>query len=169
MVGVSSLGSFVNRWSNTFACRASYGHGVPSQISRNQYDVPLPTIDMLVPQANASQQRVRAAHGYIFLCRLTEILGDLLPLVYGLQPKNSKETSKTVRRMRAELDKWEDSLPDWLRSPQKDNCIPTSGSSSLQLAFLAVKMLVCRIELQVGIIVCRLTLTEANDRRKSIT
>nr|KMM70008.1 hypothetical protein CPAG_06320 [Coccidioides posadasii RMSCC 3488] len=127
---------------------ASYGHGVPPQICRNQYDVPLPTIDMLVPQTGASQQRFRAAHGYIFLCRLTEILGDLLPLVYGLQPKNAKETSKTVRRMRTELDRWEDSLPEWLRSPHSENGVPTSGSSSLQLAFLAVKMLVCRIELQ---------------------
>ncbi|EEP76884.1 conserved hypothetical protein [Uncinocarpus reesii 1704] len=127
---------------------ASYGHGVPSQISRNQYDVPLPTIDMLVPHASATQQRFRAAHGYIFLCRLTEILGDLLPLVYGLQPKNPKDTSKIVRRMRTELDRWEDSLPEWLRSPQIENAAPTSGSSSLQLAFLAVKMLVCRIELQ---------------------
>ncbi|KAI1927267.1 hypothetical protein LOZ58_002221 [Ophidiomyces ophidiicola] len=127
---------------------ASSGHGVPPQISRNHYDVPLPTIETLVPHSGASQQRFRAAHGYIFLCRLTEILGDLLPLVYGLQPKNSKETSKTVRRMRTELDRWEDSLPEWLRSPQNENCIPTSGSSSLQLAFLSVKMLVCRIELQ---------------------
>ncbi|KAM5433623.1 hypothetical protein McanMca71_003308 [Microsporum canis] len=127
---------------------ASYGHGVPPHISRNQYDVPLPTISVLVPQANPTQQRVRAAHCYIALCQLTEILGDLLPLVYGLQPRPSKETSKILRRMRSDLDRWEDSLPDWLRVPQDQDTPSTSGSSSMQLAFLALKMLVCRVELQ---------------------
>lgn len=80
---------------------------------------------------------------------MTEILGDLLPLVYGLQPKPAKETSKTLRRMRTDLDRWEDNLPDWLKSPHDHNLAPTSGASSLQLAFLALKMLVCRVELQV--------------------
>lgn len=133
----------------TIGIRASYGHGVPPQISRNQYDVPLPTISVLVPHANASQQKIRASHCYIALCQLTEILGDLLPLVYGLQPKPAKETSKTIRRMRSDLDRWEDNLPDWLKSPHDHNTAPTSGASSLQLAFLALKMLVCRVELQV--------------------
>ncbi|KAK2744616.1 hypothetical protein FQN57_004221 [Myotisia sp. PD_48] len=127
---------------------ASYGHGVPPQISRNQYDVPLPTISVLVPQANPTQLRVRAAHCYIALCQLTEILGDLLPLVYGLQPKPVKDTSKILRRMRTDLDRWEDSLPDWLRFPQDPNQGSPSGASSLQLAFLALKMLVSRVELQ---------------------
>ncbi|EFQ99729.1 hypothetical protein MGYG_02743 [Nannizzia gypsea CBS 118893] len=127
---------------------ASYGHGVPPHISRNQYDVPLPTISVLVPQANPTQQRVRTAHCYIALCQLTEILGDLLPLVYGLQPRPSKETSKILRRMRSDLDRWEDSLPDWLKVPQDQDTPSTSGASSMQLAFLALKMLVCRVELQ---------------------
>ncbi|EGD90605.2 hypothetical protein H112_02071 [Trichophyton rubrum D6] len=127
---------------------ASYGHGVPPHISRNQYDVPLPTISVLVPQANPTQQRVRTAHCYIALCQLTEILGDLLPLVYGLQPRPSKETSKILRRMRSDLDRWEDSLPDWLKMPQDQDTPSTSGVSSMQLAFLALKMLVCRVELQ---------------------
>lgn len=131
--------------------RASYGHGVPPHISRNQYDVPLPTISVLVPQANPTQQRVRTAHCYIALCQLTEILGDLLPLVYGLQPRPSKETSKILRRIRSDLDRWEDSLPDWLKVPQDQDTPSTSGASSMQLAFLALKMLVCRVELQVSL------------------
>lgn len=125
----------------------SFGHGVPPQISKNQYDVPLPSIDVLVPQHDRNPRRVRAAHCHIALCRLTEILGELLPLVYGLQPRPARETSKKLRHIRTELDMWEDSLPEWLKSPQRGPEPPVSGSSSLQLAFLAVKMLVCRVEL----------------------
>lgn len=117
-------------------------------MSKTQYDVPLPTIDVLVPPNDRSPQRVKKAYCYIALCRLTEILGELLPLVYGLQPKSVKETSKRLRHIRTDLDTWEDSLPEWLKLPQRSDT-PVSGASSLQLGFLALKMLVCRVELHV--------------------
>ncbi|KAE8146183.1 fungal-specific transcription factor domain-containing protein [Aspergillus avenaceus] len=126
----------------------SFGHGVPPQIARNQYDVPLPTIEGLLPQSNHTTERVRAAHCHVALCRLTEILGELLPLVYGLQHRVARETSKKVRQIRTDLDMWEDSLPDWLRAPVRAGEERISGTSSLQLAFLAVKMLVSRVELK---------------------
>jgi hypothetical protein len=81
---------------------------------------------------------------------LTEILGELLPLVYDLQPKNHKETSKKLRYIRTALDVWEDSLPEWLMLSDQDLEAPVSGSSSLHLGFLALKMLRCRVELHVG-------------------
>ncbi|KAB8229137.1 hypothetical protein ETB97_006391 [Aspergillus alliaceus] len=127
----------------------SFGHGVPPQIAKNQYDVPLPTIDGLLPQNGRTTERVRAAHCHVALCRLTEILGELMPLVYGLQHRLSRETSKRLRQIRTDLDMWEDSLPDWLRSPLNTGSEERiSGTSSLQLAFLAVKMLVSRVELK---------------------
>ncbi|PYH40921.1 putative C6 transcription factor [Aspergillus saccharolyticus JOP 1030-1] len=125
----------------------SFGHGVPPQIAKNQYDVPLPTIDVLIPPASRTPERVRAAHCHIALCQLTEILGELLPLVYGLQHRFPRETTKKVRQIRTDLDVWEDSLPDWLRNPPRTSEGRISGTSSLQLAFLAVKMLVSRVEL----------------------
>ncbi|KAI9037748.1 putative C6 transcription factor [Aspergillus affinis] len=124
----------------------SFGHGVPPQIAKNQYDVPLPTIDGLLPQAGRTTERVRAAHCHIALCRLTEILGELLPLVYGLQQRQPRETSKKIRQIRTDLDLWEDSLPDWLRIPVNPSEDRISGTSSLHLGFLAVKMLVSRVE-----------------------
>jgi hypothetical protein len=96
-------------------------------------------------------ERVRAAHCHIFLCKLTEILGELLPLVYGLQAKLARESSKKLRQIRTDLDLWEDSLPDWLRLPVPHRGEHVYASSSLQLAFLAVKMLVSRVELNVSI------------------
>ncbi|KAJ5997020.1 hypothetical protein N7499_006663 [Penicillium canescens] len=125
----------------------SFGHGVPPQISKNQYDVPLPTVDVIVPSHVRSTERVRAAHCHIYLCRLTETLGELLPLVYGLQHKPARETSKKLRQIRTDLDMWEDSLPTWLRGPAVHPGERIYGASSLQLAFLAVKMLVSRVEL----------------------
>ncbi|KAJ5386713.1 hypothetical protein N7509_009254 [Penicillium cosmopolitanum] len=125
----------------------SFGHGVPPQIAKSQYDVPLPTIDSLVPPHARSTERVRAARCHIALCRLTEILGELLPLVYGLQVKLARESSKKLRQIRTDLDLWEDSLPDWLRSPTQNRGDQLHASSSLQLAFLAVKMLISRVEL----------------------
>lgn len=124
---------------------------MPPQIAKNQYDVPLPTIEVLIPQASRTPERVRAAHCHIALCRLTEILGELLPLVYGLQSRAHRETTKKVRQIRTDLDAWEDSLPDWLRNPISTNTTEEriSGTSSLQLGFLAVKMLVSRVELNV--------------------
>ncbi|KAL4781691.1 fungal-specific transcription factor domain-containing protein [Aspergillus varians] len=125
----------------------SFGHGVPPQIARNQYDVPLPSVEVLVPPASRSPERVRAAHCHIALCRLTEILAELLPLVYGLQLRSPRETTKEIRRIRTDLDVWEDSLPDWIRSPLTPSEDRVAGLCSLQLAFLAVKLLVGRIEL----------------------
>jgi hypothetical protein len=103
-----------------------------------------------VTQPRATSQHIRAAHCHIALCRLTEVLGELLPFVYQLQTKSVRETSKKLRHIRTDLDTWEDSLPEWLRSPVRNSEAPVSGSSSLHLAFLAVKMLVCRVELHVG-------------------
>jgi hypothetical protein len=104
-----------------------------------------------VTQPRATSQHIRAAHCHIALCRLTEILGELLPLVYQLQTKSVRETSKKLRHIRTDLDTWEDSLPEWLRSPVRNSSeAPVSGSSSLHLAFLALKMLVCRVQLHVS-------------------
>lgn len=111
--------------------------------------MPLPTVDVIVPSHVRSTERVRAAHCHIYLCRLTETLGELLPLVYGLQHKPARETSKKLRQIRTDLDMWEDSLPTWLRGPAVHPGERIYGASSLQLAFLAVKMLVSRVELNV--------------------
>ena len=136
-------------WSTDAITRGSFGHGVPPQITKSQYDVPLPSVEVLVTEPRATSQHIRAAHCHIALCRLTEILGELLPLVYQLQSRSARETSKRLRHIRTDLDTWEESLPEWLRPPMEDSEPTIAGTCSLHLAFLAVKMLVCRVELQV--------------------
>ena len=95
-------------------------------------------------------EHLRAAHCHIALCQLTEILGELLPLVFGMA-STPRETSNTIRQINSNLDVWEDSLPDWLRDPIAHSGLRIAGSCSLRLSFLAVKMLVRRVELKVSL------------------
>jgi hypothetical protein len=104
-------------------------------------------LDALLGSSGSSHSRRRGAECFIALCSLTNILGDILPLLYNLHIKTSKEAPKRIRRIKVDLDEWEESLPDWLTIDS--NRAPVSGSSSLQLGFLAVKMLLCRLSLKV--------------------
>lgn len=129
--------------------RGSFGHGVPPQIAKIQYDVPLPSVDILVTSASPTSEHIKAANCHIALCKLTEILGELLPLVYRLQPKSTRETTERLRHIRTDLDLWEHSLPEWLKSPWPASESSFGGVCSLHLGFLAMKVLVCRVELHV--------------------
>lgn len=128
-----------DRWS-------SFAHGVPTYVSKNQYEVPVPTVDVLMTSGMENLARRKAAECFIALCTLTEILGDILPLVYDRRQKPAPELSKPLRRFQNALDDWEDSEPaaSLLKWDDNDGEI-VSGSSSLKLGFLSIKMLICRV------------------------
>jgi hypothetical protein len=63
---------------------------------------------------------------------------------------NQNEIWKQIRRLTADLDEWEDHLPIYLRR-NSDDSPRVSGSSSLQLGYLAVRLLLNRISLHVSI------------------
>ncbi|KAF7891765.1 hypothetical protein EAF00_008067 [Botryotinia globosa] len=107
------------------------------------HDVPLPTLKGLLTEGNHEILRIRPAECFIFLCELTEILGDILPLLYDRRCRPITETNKLLRQLETNLDEWEESLPQWATS--KSNAEQVSGLSSLRLGFLSVKMLLCRI------------------------
>ena len=92
----------------------------------------------------------RGAECFIALCRLTDLLGKMLPLAYGLQAKSFKDIRKIVRAVEIDLDQWEVDLPVYLQQGSTYN-EHVSGSSSLHLGFLSLKMLVCRISLHVSL------------------
>ncbi|KAG4435800.1 hypothetical protein IFR05_008721 [Cadophora sp. M221] len=125
----------------------SFAHGTPSNISSKHYDVPIPSVEMLIPTGMVSVEHRRASESFIALCHLSEILGQALPLIYDLEGQTQKDTSKIIRRIEVDLDRWEDALPDYLSSTAQSASI--SGSSSLRLCFLSLKMLICRISLHV--------------------
>jgi hypothetical protein len=83
---------------------------------------------------------------------LTEILGDVLPLVYDRRQKPSSDISKLLRRLETDLDNWEDSEPALtvLRTREEAPLVSFGGFSSLRLGLLATKMLICRIAFRVS-------------------
>ncbi|KAI9650760.1 hypothetical protein NHQ30_000785 [Ciborinia camelliae] len=125
-----------DRWS-------SFAHGVPAHIRKHEYDVSLPTLDGLLTEGEHIASRVSSAECFILLCALTEVLGDILPLLYDRRSRPVTETNKLLRRLETNLDEWEESLPLWAANPS--DATQVSGSSSLRLGFLSAKMLLCRI------------------------
>jgi hypothetical protein len=131
--------------------RASFAHGVPPNINKTNYNVPLPTLDDLKSTGLSSTCQLRSAETFISLCSLSEVLGDILPLVYDLQMNPQKDTAKRLRKLEVDLDHWEEDLPEWLHLADRRPLKPVvSGSSSLQLGFLAVRLLIRRIKLHVS-------------------
>lgn len=132
-----------DRWFNFAQC-------TPPYISQEQYDASVPTVELLVPQSRAdSLKHVRAAEVYIELCRLTEIVGEVLPMIYHLRVRaGGMPTTNTDRTLQAEaeLDRWIDSLPVWLNLEDFSETRPfVPGLVNLQLSYLAVRMLLRRI------------------------
>lgn len=133
--------------------RSSFAHGAPTLISKNQYDVPVPNVAALVTPKKDSAQRIESAQCFVALCTLTEILGEILPLVYDRRQRASAEVSRLLRRLETDLDNWEDTEPaiSVLRDGNDAYNQSFGGSSSLRLGFLATKMLICRISFRVSI------------------
>jgi hypothetical protein len=96
-----------------------------------------------------SERQVNGAHSFIALCRLTEILGDILALIYTLKPLKDHNCFKSLRRFEALLDEWEDSLDPGLRPGSPGFLRAAPGALNIQLSFLAIKMCIARIALQV--------------------
>ncbi|OJD35573.1 c6 transcription factor [Diplodia corticola] len=128
---------------------SSFAHGVPPSILRRQYDVPLPTLSMLLTPGNETIERVQAAECFIQLCRLSQILGDVLPLVYDLSEPD-KEIWRKLRRLECDLDEWEQKLPEFLQVGAVENATSVSGASSLHFGYLSVRMLTCRLSYRVA-------------------
>lgn len=128
--------------------RGSLAHGTPPNVNPDYHDVPIPTPKDL-SSSSASSEYLKSSECFIALCQLTEILQQILPLVYNLRVKPVREIRKVLRSVETELDQWEDDLPDQLqKSPEMDANV--SGSCSLQLCLLSLKMLACRVSLHVS-------------------
>ncbi|KAK5557715.1 hypothetical protein LTR46_003893 [Exophiala xenobiotica] len=127
-----------DRWFN-------FAQGTPPYISKGHYDVPLPTMDLLTHGRTGSSRHVRAAEVFIHLCRLTEIVGDVLPLIYHIRSGNDSLAAEQTSRSEIELNRWVESRPAWLSLNDFQTRPPVPGLLNLQLCYLAVRMLLRRI------------------------
>ena len=129
--------------------RSSFAHGIPPIITKGQHDVPVPLPLDILSDANQSEKHAQAAECFMRLCTLTNILGDILPLAYHLDV-DQKQIWRQIRRLELQLCEWEDSLPDYLQPTRADQP-RASGSSSLRLGYLSVRLLLNRISLHVSL------------------
>ncbi|KAL1631812.1 hypothetical protein SLS56_004333 [Neofusicoccum ribis] len=125
-----------------------------------QYDVALPTIPMLLTPGKEEDERLKSAECFIHLCKLSQILGDVLPLVYDLN-ESRKEIWRELRRLECNLDEWEEGLPEFLQAGTLENGISVSGANSLRLGYLSIRMLLCRISLRLWTVTGHLLVSAA--------
>lgn len=123
---------------------SSIAYGAPPHISRGYYDVPRPTVSSLISPKSTAQQK-HATTCFVHLCTLTELLGDILPFVYHINP-DREHLSREVDRFKRELNDLEKQLPDWLPLPNR------SGSSMLWLCFLSIRLILARITFRSAIL-----------------
>lgn len=134
-----------DRWFN-------FAQGTPPYISQNHYDVPIPTVDLLLQGGRADSHRhFRAAEIFVKLCELTEIIGGVLPLIYRLRDRagGCSASTDTVSQADSDLDRWFEGLPVWLDLMDFSDTRPqVPGLVNLQLSYLSVRMLLRRISWQ---------------------
>lgn len=127
---------------------SSFAHGVPPNIQKRYNDVPVPTLQSLLP-VNVSAAQKDAATTFFQLCLLTRTLGETLDLVYSLET-NSVAFWRVLRRLECALDDWEHELPDHLRLSSSSAQCRVNGSSNLWFCFLSLKLLLCRLAFRVS-------------------
>ena len=124
---------------------SSLGHGIPPSISRRNYDVPIPTLDSLLT-TDASEATQQATASFLHLCKLSQILGDVLPFVYALHLEVD-EVWRNLRKVECALDDWIEALPQHLNPSQSMSSV--DGKSNLWFSYLSVKVLICRLAFKV--------------------
>jgi hypothetical protein len=118
-------------------------------IRKDQYDVPVPAVHDFVTSSHHSERHTIAYNCFSSLCRLTIILGDILPLAYNLTI-DQDDIWKQIRRLESDLDAWDDCLPDEAR-PRDGDKRRIPGCSNLRLGYLSIRLLLKRITLHVCI------------------
>jgi hypothetical protein len=100
---------------------------------------------------NATETQKMASSSFFHLCSLTNILGEILPLVYSLRTEDDGFW-KAIRRLECSLDDWEDKLPKYLSWESANSPGYGDGSCSLWFCYLSVRLLLHRLPLKVRII-----------------
>ncbi|KAF2477765.1 C6 transcription factor-like protein [Lindgomyces ingoldianus] len=124
---------------------ASIAYGTPPHVAKGFYDVPMPVSDSLL-SSKATMAQKYASTCFIHLCSLTELLGDILPLVYHIGP-NPEELERAVEQLGIRLNNLESQLPEWLPLPS------LAGTSNLWFCFLSMRLLLNRVALRAAVLI----------------
>ncbi|KAL5114406.1 hypothetical protein ACEQ8H_007717 [Pleosporales sp. CAS-2024a] len=123
---------------------SSIAYGAPPYVSKGYYDVTRPTVHSLISQRSTPQQK-HAATCFVHLCELTELLGDILPLVYKIDP-DREDLARQVTRLKRRLEDMENQMPSWMPLPNR------AGSSMLWLCFLSIRLMLARVTFRSAIL-----------------
>jgi hypothetical protein len=124
--------------------RLSLAHGTPPHISKSQCDVPLPTLEHLC-DATSTEQQVAAAHVFIALVRLTDVLDQHLQQVYEIGRDRSLDTIN----LELALNSWVEGLAGSCRlAVIRGSSLDTPGAPNLRLAYLTTRLLLQRLQLE---------------------
>ncbi|KAF1848196.1 C6 transcription factor-like protein [Cucurbitaria berberidis CBS 394.84] len=116
---------------------SSAAYGAPPHISQGYYDVPRPTVSFLI-SPKATLQQKQATTCFVHLCALTELLGEILPLVYQIEP-DRQQLAREIGRFKGKLKDLEAQLPEWLPLPNRP------GTPMLWLCFLSIRLVLARV------------------------
>ncbi|KAK5718414.1 hypothetical protein LTR15_008141 [Elasticomyces elasticus] len=125
---------------------SSLAYGTPPHIHHSQCDVPTPVAEDIFGTSAASD-RMAAAECFVALINLTQVLSHCLEHVYKL------DSFVTDTDHHPDLDSlvvtWEDSLPtdELRRSVLRGTRLNAPGTANLRLAYLSVRLLICRSRL----------------------
>ncbi|KAJ5742730.1 uncharacterized protein N7511_011131 [Penicillium nucicola] len=127
----------------------SLAYGTPLHIHREQYDVPFPSIDDMCSTGGSLCQRT-AASIFIALTGLTDVLSRFLEHVYSVS-KESRQSEMSAIQLENLLNEWEESLNgDVRRLVLRGTDLQGPGAANLRLAYLAVRLLLRRIQLDIN-------------------
>ncbi|KAL4964846.1 Zn(II)2Cys6 transcription factor [Aspergillus stella-maris] len=130
----------------------SLAYGTPLQVHRAQYDVPLPTIEDVCPNSTSPSERA-AASVFVALATLTDVLARYLEHVYLVSndPSQSKDKDLTEMDLEQILRDWEESLSSDVRHlVLRGINLDIPGAANFRLAYLAVKLLLRRLQLNMS-------------------
>lgn len=124
----------------------SLAYGTPLQVQRAQYDVSLPSVNDIC-SVDASSDHQVAASIFIALLGLTDVLARYLEHVY-IVSKDSASLEYSPFDLEQFLSEWEESLTGDIRLLiLRGTNLDGPGAANLRLAYLAVKLLLRRIQL----------------------
>ncbi|OJD28515.1 hypothetical protein ACJ73_00079 [Blastomyces percursus] len=125
----------------------SLAYGTPMQIHRAQHDVPVPNEEDLCPPG-ASPSHIAATSVFISLITLTDVLGRYLEYIYHVAKSSPDPFEISATDPELLLGEWEETLNDDIRKAvMRGTHLDAPGAANLRLSYLAVKLLLRRIQL----------------------
>lgn len=126
--------------------RTSLAYGTPLLIHRAQYDVPVPSIELLAPP-QASTMQLAGLSVFTALLTLTIVLSHYLEHVYRIaRVATNDRPPVSPFDLESLLTDWEDTLDDDIRRLViRGNNLDRAGAGNLRLSYLGVKLLLRRI------------------------